>query len=345
MQKSETNPQSMLSEVLSLKKQEFAEQKSLLSFHEFAEVFFKDPKLHSRNSASYIKDMIDSYGVETVTEGFNPPKRRYKVFETQRNKSKPAIVGQEEAHEQIYRILEQFSRQGKIDKLILLHGPNGSSKSSTAESLASAMEEYSLTDQGPVYFFSWIFPNDKVGNDEPDDIQGSNKKIGFGDSSAQKPSLPSYAHLADNEILCKITSEFRENPLFLLPKSERISIYKKAYAEKVKDPLEESDLPRYLEEGDLSSKNRRIFDSLLSAYQGDVEKVLKHVQVERFFFSARYRTGLATVEPQMSMDAQERQLTMDRNVQNIPTVLQNIRLFTHNRRKNEYQLSEWQSRS
>ena len=321
-----SNPKALLSEVLSVRKVEFEKRKSLLSFQDFADVFFEKPHDLSRHSAAYIKDMIDSYGIETQTEGPGPAKRHYKVFALQRNRIKPPIIGQEEAHEQIYRILEQFVRQGRTDKLILLHGPNGSSKSSTAEAIAGAMEEYSQSESGPVYFFNWIFPNDKIGVDEPDDFGTGSKRIGFGDLSPNRRNLSSYAYLAENEILCKITSEFRENPIFLLPKEERIAFFTKAVAAKG-TPVSEESVPRYLEEGDLSSKNRKIFDALLLAYQGDVEKVLRHVQVERFFFSSRYRKGLATVEPQMSVDAQERQLTMDRNVQNIPTVLQNIRLF------------------
>jgi predicted Ser/Thr protein kinase len=87
------------------------------------------------------------------------------------------------------------------------------------------------------------------------------------------------------------------------------------------------DISTYFEEGALGAKSKKIFDSLLVAYKGDLEKVLRHVQVERFFYSSRYRTGIASVEPQMAIDAQDRQITMERNVQNIPPALQNIRLF------------------
>ena len=64
---------------------------------------------------------------------------------------------------------------------------------------------------------------------------------------------------------------------------------------------------------------------MLAAYDGEIEKVFRHIQVERFFYSRQYRIGISTVEPQMSMDAQEKQLTMDKNIVNLPAVLHNIR--------------------
>jgi putative MATE family efflux protein len=55
--------------------------------------------------------------------------------------------------------------------------------------------------------------------------------------------------------------------------------------------------------------------------------VLKHVQVERYFISQRYRTGAVTIGPQMSVDAGERQLTADRSLSALPASLQSIPLF------------------
>jgi serine protein kinase len=309
-------------------KKDFEEKKHILSFAEFLNLFHKEPRTLGRHSAEYLKDMIDHAGSYEVDLGFGQKRKKWSIFERIRARNKPGIVGQEEAHEQIYRVLEQFVRQGRVDKLILLHGPNGSSKSSTAEALCSAMEEYSRTEQGVAYCFNWIFPNDKAGYEGLGGDLDPGKKIGFaGGNSSSMQSRSSFAHLNEDEILCKIVSEFRENPIFLLPKNERISFYQNAVSEASLVKNAEFNVPPHIAEGALSSKNKKIFDALLTAYQGDLEKVLRHVQVERFYFSARYRTGIATVEPQMTIDAQDRQLTMDRNLQNIPPVLQNIRLF------------------
>jgi predicted Ser/Thr protein kinase len=307
-------------------KREFEEKNYILSFTDFLEVFHARPQALSRNAATYMKDVVDHFGIEEVQNGFDAKKRHYQVFERLHSRERTGIVGQEDAHEQIYRIMEQFTRQGRVERLILLHGPNGSSKSSTAEALASAFEEYSRTQQGAVYRFNWIFPNDKVGYEGLGEVDASKRTVGFGSGSPSNSNKATFAHLSEDETLCKIVSELKENPIFLLPRKERIEFYLTALRAQGLD-ADPSEVPAHIEEGALSSKNKKIFDALLVAYQGDLEKVLRHVQVERFFYSSRYRIGIATVEPQMSVDAQDRQLTMDRNIQNIPPVLQNIRMF------------------
>ena len=307
-------------------KRDFKEKKFILSFDDFLEALCAQPRRLTRTSAEYIKDMITWFGVSETTINDKVTKRRYKMFERQRSKSKPPIIGQEEAHEHIFRVLEQFVRQGRVDKLILLHGPNGSSKSSTADALAQALEEYSRTDEGAVYRFNWIFPTDKIGYEGLSSTENA-KHIGFGDSPSGRGSKSTFAHLTDEEVLCKIVSELKENPLFLLPRKERLALYSQALEKQTGQKISLDEIPQYIEDGDISSKNRRIYDALLVAYQGDLEKILRHVQVERFFFSSRYRTGISTVEPQMNIDAHEKQLTMEKNLQFLPPALQNIRLF------------------
>ncbi|MBX9703622.1 MAG: hypothetical protein K2X39_05670, partial [Silvanigrellaceae bacterium] len=203
---------------------------------------------------------------------------------------------------------------------------NGSSKSSTADVIASALEDYSKSDEGFVFRFNWIFPNDKVGFEGLGDSTFS-KHIGFGDKVPGKNSTLTFAHLSDNEIMCKIVSEMKENPIYLLPAKTRIEFFKQAFVRSNSREPSPEEIPLHFAEGALSAKNKKIFDSLLLAYKGNLQKVLRHVQIERFFFSSRYRVGVATVEPQVAIDAQERQLTVERSIQNIPTVLQNIRLF------------------
>jgi predicted Ser/Thr protein kinase len=307
-------------------KKEFVSQKNILSFEEYLELVVRNPRGLTRHAAQYLKDMIDWFGVEQKELGCGDRVSSYKVFERSARLSRAPIVGQEQAHESIYNVLEQFVRQGRVDKLILLHGPNGSSKTSTADALAAGLEEYSRDAHGAVYRFNWIFPTDKVGFDGLGD-DGQAKRIGFSKDTKQTSKEKSFAHLSDEDVLCKIVSEMKENPLFLLPVSERVNLYKSAMKEIEGREISDADVPRHVFEGALGAKSKRIFDALMAAYNGDLAHVLRHVQVERFFFSARYRTGIACVEPQMHLDAQDRQLTLDRNVQNLPTVLQNIRIF------------------
>ena len=79
--------------------------------------------------------------------------------------------------------------------------------------------------------------------------------------------------------------------------------------------------------GQLSHKSQQVFEALLSSYHGSYIEVLKHVQVERYFISRRYRVGAVTIGPQLSVDAMERQITMDRSLQSLPPSLQAVTLY------------------
>jgi serine protein kinase len=85
----------------------------------------------------------------------------------------------------------------------------------------------------------------------------------------------------------------------------------------------------YLRQGSLSPRNRAIYDALLASYHGDLLQVLRHVRVERFEISHRYRQGWVTVEPQLSVDATERQITADRTLTALPPSLQSVSLHEY----------------
>ena len=85
----------------------------------------------------------------------------------------------------------------------------------------------------------------------------------------------------------------------------------------------------YLLHGDLSHRNRQIFEALLVVVPRRLAKVLRHVQVERFFVSRRYRQAAVTVEPQLAVDARSHQLTMDRSLGSLPPALQSLTLYEY----------------
>jgi predicted Ser/Thr protein kinase len=150
--------------------------------------------------------------------------------------------------------------------------------------------------------------------------------VGFGSNDDSLPPGQSYAHLPDASIDLRIGSELRESPLLLLPTEERKRLLLDTFAR-----AGENDAPpTSLLDGALGAKNRQIFEALLTAYRGDLAKVLAHVRVERFFLSQRYRQGAVTVGPQMAVDATERQITVDRSLGALPASLSSLALFeTH----------------
>ncbi len=296
---------------------DFVKNRSILSFEEYLALMIAQPKAQLRNAAQYLKDCIDSFGSEQVPH----PKghiRRFKIFDGAPDEREGRVAGQEEVQNAIYRIVGNFVRAGRINKLILMHGPNGSAKSSLVDALKAGMEHYSRQEDGALYTFNWIFPTEKL-------IKGA---IGFGDrpSPADKSPLTTFAHLEAENIEVRITNPTREHPLFLIPRGERQKLINEAVGaqSREKNGFVVSD---YLLEGELSHKSRRIYDALLVSYGGDYLKVLRHVQVERFYVSRRYQVGTFTVEPQMSVDASYNQVTADRTQANVPPALHSVVLY------------------
>jgi serine protein kinase len=291
---------------------DFVKNRSILSFEEYVALFLQSPKAQARNAAQYLKDSIDHFGTEMVPHPTGKI-RRFKVFDVHGD-GDVRVAGQEEVQNAIYRLLGNFTRAGRINKLILLHGPNGSAKSSIVDALKRGMEMYSKTADGALYTFNWVFPSEKL-------VKGN---IGFGETGGKTTGqLATYAHLPSESIDVRISNPLHEHPLFLIPKPERKKMIEEALAAAKSDYV----IPHHVLEGELSAKSRRIYDALLASYEGDYLKVLRHIQVERFYVSRRYQVATCTIEPQMSVDAAYHQVTADRTPANLPTALQSVVLY------------------
>lgn len=312
--------QEFLSGVGEQVKSGFVESRTILSFSEWMDVFFQHPRLQARNAAQYVRDVFDHFGSEQVA-GPRGTVRRFKLFDSVGGEGRDVrVAGQEEVQNAIYRAIGNFVRAGRVNKLILLHGPNGSAKSSLVGAIVRGLEQYSHTPQGAQYRINWVFPSSKL-------VRGP---LGFGDKVGSGNEPSSYAHLEGEAIDARIGSELRDHPLFLIPRAERRKLLEEhCRARDSEGSSEQSDfvLSDWILEGELSHKSRQIHAALLQSHGGDWMKVLRHVQVERFFVSRRYQTAAVTVEPQMSIDASVQQVTADRSVANLPAALQNVDLF------------------
>lgn len=300
---------------------EFRDRKTILTFSGFLEQVAANPRGMVRSSAQYLKDAFNHFGSEDRSDDPRYPKR-YKLFDEGTDRGMP-IIGSEAVQNEIYRVISTFVRQGYSNKLIVLHGPNGSAKTSIIECITRAISLYSAEEQGAIYKFNWIFPTDK--SDQPR-TYGETGPLGFGNHRQREITRHShsYAQLEEQKIAAKVDSEFRENPLFLIPTDQRVKWLKQIIADKEGKAPEDIELPPHIMLAGLSKRNQEIFNQLLNAYNGDFSMVQRHIQVERFFYSKQYRVGFSTVEPQMSIDAAEKQLTMDRSISNLPSVLHNI---------------------
>ncbi|MFO0748601.1 MAG: serine protein kinase PrkA [Myxococcota bacterium] len=300
---------------------EYRERRHVLSFDEFFAAFLAEPRRHLRTAPQYLRDCMAHYGTREIVR---PGGKfvRYNLFDCPWSGGKDRVVGQEEAQQAIFRLLQNFVRERRVTRLILLHGPNGSAKSSLIECLGQALEHYSSLDEGAIYRFNWVFPSTRV----------SKKRLGFqGHGPTSEPmreAIASFAHLEDEDVDARVPADLRDHPLLLLPIRER-----KAFIQRLVDegklPTLRGDEPigEYLLEGDLSPRSKAIVDALLNAYHGDLQRVLQHVQVVRFGFSRRYRQGVVSIEPQLHVDAGMRQVTMDQGLHSLPPSLRNLSLY------------------
>jgi len=296
---------------------DFTRNRRVMSFAEYLELVVSEPLRQLRSSTQYLVDCFEHYGSSMVKYPWGEV-RRFALFDAPWANGEDRLFGQEMVQNQVYRTLRSFVQDGRANKLMLLHGPNGSAKSTFVRCLGRGLEHYSSLDDGALYRFSWIFPAQK----------GTRGGIGFGGNEPAILSADSFAYLPDDQIDARLTDELRDHPLLLIPVDERVKLIDRLVSEQSngKTRFNVSD---YLRGGSLSPRNKAIYDALLASYHGDLLQVLRHVRVERFEISHRYRSGWVTVEPQLSVDATERQVTADRTLSALPPSLQTLSLHEY----------------
>jgi predicted Ser/Thr protein kinase len=294
----------------------FLKGRRVLSFSEYLDLFATDPVRHGRDASRYTRDAFDHFGTVHVEHPWGKF-TRWRLFDLPWDPALAhhALIGQEQVQEEIYRSLENFVREGRANRLVLLHGPNGSAKSTIVACIMRGLEHYSTLDDGALYRFNWVFPSSKT-------LRGS---LGFGQKE-QASQVGSFAHLPDDQIDAKLLVEVRDHPMFLVPTAERAKLIERLAKDKGL-PSTTDAFCDWILRGELSHKSQQVFEALLSSYNGSYTEVLKHVQVERYFISQRYRVGAVTIGPQMSVDAAERQITMDRSLASLPASLQAVTLY------------------
>ena len=291
--------------------EEFSATGRILSFDEWFESLLADPRKHARNSAQYARDALDHFG-RTHVRTPQGTVTRFKLFDREFDDG-PRLVGQERGQNELYEILDGYCRLGRIDSLVLLHGPNGSAKSTMLECLQAGLEAYSRTDAGVAYRFAWVFPTREKGS----------AGIGFGVTPMHKAMRDalgeeSFARLDGELIQARLTDENKDHPIYLLPIPVRHQLLEELVANHGFGHDDTFVVSQTIRNGELSTRNRKIFDALLAGYNGDLRKVLQHVQIERLFLSRTYRTGLVDVEPKQTVDARSFPITGDRALSHLP---------------------------
>ncbi len=303
-------------------KSAFAEQRTLLSFEEYLELFERAPRAQARGAAQYLRDVLEHFGTRGVETPWGEA-RRFRLFDLEfAPEARGArVAGQEEVQAALHRILSNFVRSGRVNKLVLLHGPNGSAKSSLVAALMRGMETYSRLPEGALYRYAWVFPNERR-------LRGGGT-VGFGQPAGATDDLATFAHLEGDALEARLPCPLKDHPLFLVPRQERRKLLEERCrpAQRGGAAGEDFVLSDHVADGEPCHFCNQIFSALLAAYRGDYLKVLRHVQVERFYVTPRYQMGAVTVEPQLSVDAGFRPLAASSWPRGLPAVLQSLLLF------------------
>ena len=124
------------------------------AFEDYLDIVRDHPEV-TRSAYQRLYDMILSHGVE---ESYEQKEKvtRYKFFTEFAAQHGDAIYGLDR---QIVNLVNTFKSAAKgygtEKRVLLLHGPVGSSKSTLARLLKKGLEQYSKADEGMLFSFAW----------------------------------------------------------------------------------------------------------------------------------------------------------------------------------------------
>lgn len=248
------------------------------SFWEYLDIALQRPHV-VRNAYQRLYDMILGHGFERYTR-FKQDAVRYHFFSDPIDHGADAIFGLDRALMQLVDVLRSASEgYGTDRRILLLHGPVGSSKSTIARLLKKGLEAYSNSDAGALYSFSWML----------DEHCGPGGK--------------------DHEYRCPM----HEEPLLLIPREARGEVEVKLndkYAE-----MGGHGKIRLV--GELDPFCRKVMGDLMKHYAGDWRQVMGHVKVRRITLSEKDRVGIGTFQPKDEKNQDSTELTGDINYRKI----------------------------
>ncbi len=257
------------------------------SFAEYLEIARQNPAV-ARNAYQRVYDAIMDQGSEHY-KLFKRDAVRYHFFSDPFDNGADGIFGLDFALMQLVDFFRSAAEGYGTDKrILLLHGPVGSSKSTIARLLKKGVEQYSKTDAGALYSFSWLLSEDC-------DVQ----------PMAGDPHQAQRTHSFD--------SPMHQEPLLLVPQQARADI---------EAAINEGYQPRHHNgrlkiAGELDPFSRKIMDDLMRFYDGDWSKCIEHVRVRRLVLSEKDRVGIGTFQPKDEKNQDSTELTGDINYRKI----------------------------
>ncbi|MCB9845892.1 MAG: serine protein kinase [Phycisphaeraceae bacterium] len=257
------------------------------TFQEYLGICGQHPEV-CRNAYQRLYDAIMSCGFERYRQ-FKRDIVRYHFFSDPFDHGQDAIFGLDSALMQLVGFLRSAAEGYGTDKrILLLHGPVGSSKSTIARILKKGIERYSQTDEGALYSFSWLL-------DEHCAVSPDHTTPGRAERTHEFPS------------------PMHEDPLILVPAAARADLLDRLNA--AFHPTHHGGRLRIVGEPDPFS--RRILADLMAFYDGDWTRAMDHVRVRRVVLSEKDRVGIGTFQPKDEKNQDSTELTGDINYRKI----------------------------
>ena len=272
---------SILSAIADLQSaQEYQELNWEGSLEDYLKLVQESPRV-TRNAFQRIYDMIISHGVEEYVE-HKKKITRYRFFRDYAHDGRDAVYGIDQSLTHLVDTFKSASRNyGTERRVILLHGPVGSAKSTMVRLLKKGLEEYSRKPEGAMYTFTWV----NIANDVEKEV----------------------FQMVSDELPCPM----REEPLHLIPPDQRGKL--------IEELMRNSADPKFQiqVEGDLCPACRQMYRELTRRYKGDWFKVMDHVKVRRLVLSEKDRIGIGTFQPKDEKNQDSTELTGDINYRKI----------------------------
>jgi serine protein kinase len=270
-----------------LNRREFQDQHWSGTFFEYLDLCAQNPAI-VRNAYQRLYDAVLSHGFEKY-KLFKKDCVRYHFFSDPFDSGADGIFGLDFALMQLVDFLRSAAEGYGTDKrILLLHGPVGSSKSTIARLLKKGIENYSRTQEGAVYSFSWLL--DEACEVAP--VDGNPREA-----------------VKTHEFKCPM----HEEPLVLIPRDARNDVLAKL--NEGYHPKHHGGRLRVVGEPDPFC--RKVLADLMAFYDGDWTKVMGHVRVRRIILSEKDRTGIGTFQPKDEKNQDSTELTGDINYRKI----------------------------
>jgi serine protein kinase len=247
------------------------------TFGDYLEIVRKNPRV-LRSAYQRLYDMILSYGTDEYVDS-KKKIIRYNFFNDDLGGGKDAIFGLDIPLMRLIAAFKSAARfYGTERRVLLLHGPVGSSKSTIVRLLKRGIERYSRTDPGALYTYGWS-------------IEKGSRACPGGDDY-----LPCPMH---------------EDPFKIIPPENRSEVLKHL-------GVDERELDHPIPEfGDVCPVCRFTLNELMKEHDGNFEQVVEHVRVRRLVLSEKDRIGIGTFQPKDEKNQDSTELTGDINYRKI----------------------------